>query len=256
MSSIDYGLLAAQYSVVRRPDIRIGRAVIEALARSVVNVGAGTGSYEPSDRPVVAVEPSAAMIATRRSGTAPAIQGRAESLPFTDGAFDAAMAILTVHHWQDQARGLAELCRVARRRVVLTFDPDFSDAFWLVRDYLPESAEIDRTWFRPIREVVEAIGGAETRVVPIPHDCTDGFLCAYWRRPEAYLDPRVRAGISTFARLDATVVARTLGALERDLDSGAFWDRHADLVERDAVDLGYRLIVAGTGARCDGTPPH
>ena len=248
MSSIDYGLLAAQYSVVRRPDIRIGRAVIEALgpARSVVNVGAGTGSYEPSDRPVVAVEPSAAMIATRRSGAAPAIQGRAESLPFTDGAFDAAMAILTVHHWQDQARGFAELCRVARRRVVLTFDPDFSDAFWLVRDYLPESAEIDRTWFRPIREVVEALGGGEARVVPIPHDCTDGFLCAYWRRPEAYLGERVRAGISTFARLDANVVTRALAAFEHDLESGAFWDRHADLVEYESMDLGYRLIVAGT----------
>lgn len=257
MSSVDYDVYADDYAALRLPDPHIAAAIEAALgeARTIVNVGAGTGSYESSDRDVTAVEPFAEMIANRPVGAAPAIQGNAESLPFPDGAFDAAMAILTVHHWTDQERGLSELCRVARRRVVVTFDPDFADMFWLVRDYLPENAELDRLRFRPLRDVVEMLGGGEARVVPVPHDCTDGFLCAYWRRPQAYLDPRVRAGISTFARLDTTVVARALGALERDLDSGAFWDRHADLVERDAVDLGYRLIVAGTGARCDATPP-
>lgn len=247
MDSVDYDALAQTYADVRRPDPRIAAAIHAALgdARTVVNVGAGTGSYEPSDREVIAVEPSAGMIASRPVGSAPAIQGSAESLPFADRSFDAAMAILTIHHWPDQAAGLAELCRVARRQVVLTFDPDFSDAFWLVRDYLPGSAAIDRAWFRPLAEVVDALGGGVVRVVPIPHDCSDGFLCAYWRRPEAYLDPRVRAGISTFARLDASVVTLALERLRVDLDSGEFWRRHADLAAREQLDLGYRLIVAG-----------
>ena len=169
------------------------------------------------------------MIRARAPGAAPAIQGSAESLPFADGSFDAAMAILTVHHWPDQDRGLAELRRVADRRIVLTFDPDFADAMWLIRDYFPSNAEIDRQQFRPIADVAAALGDGQIHVVEIPHDCTDGFLCAYWRRPEAYLDPRVRAGISSFARMSPAEVERGVAALRDDLATGVFWDRNADL---------------------------
>lgn len=247
MSTVDYDALAGHYAGVRRPDPRIAAAIDAALgdARTVVNVGAGTGSYEPRDRDVTAVEPSAGMIAARPPGAAPALSGVAESLPFADDTFDAAMAILTIHHWPDQRAGLAELCRVARRRVVLTFDPDFIEAFWLVAEYLPGNIEIDRAQFPPIERVAAALGGGDVRVVEIPHDCTDGFLCAYWRRPEAYLNPRVRAGISTFARLDPAEIARGIERLRSDLASGAFWDRHANLADRTSLDLGYRLIVAG-----------
>ena len=232
---------------MRRPDPRIAALIEDGLgaARTVVNVGAGTGSYEPAGRAVTAVEPSAAMIRRRRQGAAPAVQAPAEALPFGDGAFDAAMAVLTVHHWTDQRRGLGELRRVARRQVVLTWDPDFAEAFWLVRDYLPANAEIDRRQFLAIDEVLDALGGGRSEVVPIPHDYADGFLCAYWRRPEAYLDPTVRAGISSFARLDPGDVAAGLARLEADLTSGAFWRTNAALRDRESIDLGYRLLVTG-----------
>lgn len=247
MSGLDYDVVAADYAAMRRPDPRIAAQIWHALgdARTVLNVGAGTGSYEPPDRQVLAVEPSARMIAARSIDAAPAIQGYAEALPFTDGAFDAALAILTVHHWPDQAGGFAELRRVARRRIVLTFDPERADAMWLIRDYLPRNAEIDRAQFRPIDQVAELLGGGVVHTVHIPHDCTDGFLCAYWRRPEAYLDPRVRAGISSFQRLDRVEVERGLTSLREDLATGAFWKRNPELADRTEMDFGYRLIVAG-----------
>jgi SAM-dependent methyltransferase len=247
VSGVDYDAVAGDYAAMRRPDPRIAAMIDRALgdAQTVVNVGAGTGSYEPTDRTVTAVEPSAQMIAARPADSAPAIQGSAESLPFPDGAFDASMAILTVHHWPDQDRGFAELCRVARRRVVLTFDPDFGDVMWLIRDYFPGNAEIDRRQFRPIGEVVERLGGGTVQTVEIPHDCTDGFLCAYWRRPAAYLDPSVRASISSFQRLEPAELDRGLDRLRADLESEAFWARNADLADRGEMDFGYRLIVAG-----------
>ena len=241
---------------MRQPDPRIVAAIDRALgpAQTIVNVGAGAGSYEPWDRHVVAVEPSAAMISIRPPEAAPAIRARAEALPFPDGAFDAATAILTVHHWEDQAAGLAEFRRVARRQVVLTWDPTFADALWLAADYLPQIAIIDRRLFQPIDAVVDALGGGDVRIVEVPHDCTDGFMGAYWRRPEAYLDARARAAISTFARLDPTVVAEALRRLRQDLDSGAFWDRYRQLAGRASIDLGYRLIVRASTAgwhRCE-----
>lgn len=247
MSDVDYDVFAEDYAVVRRPDPRIASAIWAALgaARIVLNVGAGTGSYEPSDRDVTAVEPFAEMIAARPVDAAPAIQGSAEALPFTDGSFDVAMAILSIHHWRDQDAGLAEMCRVAQRQVILTWDPGFADALWLVRDYLPQIAALDRQLFRPIEEVVDALGGGEVQAVAVPHDCTDGFMCAYWRRPEAYLDPRVRGGISTFARMDPAEVGPAMERLRTDVDSGAFWTRHADLADRSSMDFGYRLINAG-----------
>lgn len=244
-----YDQIGAEYSARRRPDPRIAAAIVEALgpAASVVNVGAGTGSYEPTDRRVLAVEPSPAMIRQRPAGGAPVVQASATTLPLRAGAFDAAMAVLTVHHWADRARGLAELRRVARDRVViLTWDPA-SSGFWLVDEYFPALVAIDREIFPPLEVYRHALGEVRILPVPIPHDCVDGFLGAYWRRPEAYLDPAVRGGMSTFAKLgDVEPGARRL---RQDLEDGSWMRRHRDLLDRPALDLGYRLVVATAGGR-------
>jgi SAM-dependent methyltransferase len=243
----EYDSSRSTYAVTRRPDPRIAAQVERALAdaRTVLNVGAGTGSYEPRDREVTAVEPSATMREQRPPDAVEAIDARAESLPFDDGSFDAAMAILTVHHWDDPAQGLGELRRVARRAVVLTFDPDQSEAFWLVRDYLPEAAALDRERLPPIDAIVGWLGGRATvERVPIPHDCRDGFLGAFWRRPERYIEPAVRPGISTFHELDPDVLERALSRLRNDIESGAWRRRYGGLLSREELDLGYRLVVA------------
>ena len=237
---------------MRRPEPRWETAIRAALgdAESVVNVGAGTGAYEPRDVRVIAVEPSATMRAQRPPDAAPAIEGRAEALPLEDDAADAALAVLTVHHWEDQRRGLAELRRVARSRVVVvTWDPAFEGALWLVRDYLPEIAALDHGRFIPLDEVVAALGPARVESLPVPHDCSDGFMGAYWRRPERYLDPAVRPGISTFNLIEAAALERGLARLAADLESGEWRRRYGELLDRDALDLGYRLIVADVGER-------
>ena len=239
-----YDEIGRTYASTRRPDPRIEAAIHSALgdAASVVNVGAGAGSYEPPQT-VLAVEPSAAMIAQRPEGAAAVAQATAERIPLPDGACDAALAVLTMHHWADPARGVAEMRRVARRAVILTWDPDFAEAFWLVRDYLPESIALDRARMPAIAQVCEWLGGAEVTPVPVPHDCADGFFAAFWRRPEAYLDPRVRAGMSNLSRLGAPV-DRAVAALRADLASGAWHARNRDLLELDELDLGYRLVVS------------
>jgi SAM-dependent methyltransferase len=239
--SVDYERHGIAYSQHRRADHRIAARIHAALgdARTVVNVGAGQGAYEPRDRDVTAVEPSAEMIAARPPGSAPAVQASAEALPFPDGAFDAAMAVLTIHHWSDWRAGFAELRRVARRRVViLTFDPRRTHDLWLVDEYLPELADVDADRF-PLPEEL-----GEVTVVEVPHDCRDGFMGAFWRRPERYLDPDAQQAISSLALLDTQTRERGLAALAADLESGAWASRHADLLERDALDLGYRLVVA------------
>jgi len=213
----------------------------------VVDVGAGTGSYESGDRRCVAVDASGAMLRQRRPGAAPAVQAAAERLPFPDGAFDAALAVLTLHHWDDRAAGLAEMRRVARRRaVVLTWDPAARDAFWLTADYLPQIVELDVGRFPPLAEIARAFTGARAEPVLVPHDCQDGFLGAFWRRPEAYLVPAVRRAMSGFAQLPPGVVDEGLARLEDDLRSGRWHARHGDLAGRDAADLGYRLLVLDT----------
>jgi SAM-dependent methyltransferase len=240
-----YDTIGRGYDTHRRPDPRLAAAIAGALGRasSVVNVGAGAGSYEPVDRPVVAVEPSAAMLRQRRRGAAPAAQASATDLPFRDAAFGAALAILTVHHWPDRARGLAELARVARDRVVIvTWDPDARYAFWLVDDYFPEIPAIDRVIFPTLDDFRRVLGPIDARPLPIPHDCIDGFLGAYWRRPEAYLDAGVRGAISTFTKV--ADVEPGLARLRADLADGAWERRHGHLRQREAVDLGYRLVVA------------
>ncbi|MCC6653049.1 MAG: class I SAM-dependent methyltransferase [Candidatus Eisenbacteria bacterium] len=242
----DYDSIGRGYAGQRRPDPRIATRLAAAMGnvRTVLNVGAGAGSYEPSDRHVVALEPSRVMIAQRAPGAAPAVQGVAEALPFANRAFDAALAVLTLHHWADRVRGLAECARVARERVVLlTFDAQ-AGGFWLVRDYFPEFMELDRRQFPPIADYAKLFGGharVEVETVPIPRDCVDGFLGAYWARPEAYLDPAVRAGISSFARSDTRAGVERLRA---DLASGEWNERHGELLTKGELDIGYRLVVA------------
>jgi SAM-dependent methyltransferase len=248
-----YETIGVGYRSTRRPDPRLERRVHAALgdAPTVLNVGAGAGSYEPSDRTVVALEPSDVMLAQRPAGAAPAVRGVAEALPFAGGTFAAALAVLTIHHWTDPFAGLAEMCRVARRQVVFHFDMDVVRTYWLT-DYFPESVAFDLARTPTIPAVVAALGGGpggsrpvRVEVLPVPRDCSDGFMAAYWHRPEAYLDAEVRAGISSFALLDDEVLAPGLGRLRADLESGAWHERNAAMLRREEIDAGYRLLVAG-----------
>ena len=246
-SSQLYDSIGATYTVTRRTEPRIAAQVWAALgdARTVLNVGAGTGSYEPTGRDVTAVEPSALMRAQRPAGAAPCVAAAAESLPFEDQSFDAAMAIATIHHWPDPIAGLREMRRVARRVVVFTHDT--SDAgwlrrFWLTRDYLPEVADL--LVGRPsLTEQARAIG-ARAEPVLIPWDCADGFFEAYWRRPQAYLDDQVRRGVSVWARVGPEREQRAVRSLRDDLVSGRWAERNRDLVDLDAAELGERLLIA------------
>ncbi|GGS00563.1 hypothetical protein GCM10010169_51460 [Micromonospora fulviviridis] len=242
-----YDTIGATYTVTRRTEPRIAAQVWAALgdARTVLNVGAGTGSYEPADRDLTAVEPSALMRAQRPAGSAPCVAAAAESLPFEDQSFDAAMAFATIHHWQDPIAGLREMRRVARRVVVFTHDTTdagWLSRFWLTRDYLPEVADLVAG--RPsLAELAGAIG-ARVEPVPIPWDCVDGFFEAYWRRPEAYLDENVRRGVSVWARVGPDAERRAVDSLRDDLASGRWAERNRDLVDLDAAELGLRLLIA------------
>lgn len=240
--SATYDTIGVNYSDLRKPDPRIQARIDVALgsAETILNVGAGTGSYEPAGRRVTALEPSEEMIRQRSPSAAPAVRGFVEDLPFEDAAFDASMAVLTIHHWADQARGLAEMRRVTRGRIVLlTFDPA-EQGFWLL-DYFPAFVDLDDGRMPAMSRYEQWLGPVEVSAVPIPHDCTDGFLAAYWRRPAAYLDPRVRAAISCFWMVDD--VAEGLNRLANDLDSGAWAERYSDLLQQDEVDFGYRLVA-------------
>jgi SAM-dependent methyltransferase len=242
-----YRTIAPGYTLTRREDPRIRGQIHQALgdAESVVNVGAGAGAYEPSDRRVLAVEPSSSMIALRPPGRARAIRGYAENLPLPANSADAAMACMTLHHWSDWRVGVQELRRVARKRIVIfTFDPEWIDRFWLLRDYLPELGQLDGKRFPSLAEQCAAAGEeVQVQPVPIPHDCRDGFMAAYWRRPHAYLDHRVRASISTFHLPGAQRLLGGLSRLADDLASGRWQARNGELLEREELDLGYRLLV-------------
>lgn len=239
-----YDTIGGTYAQTRQPDSRIRRAIWAALgdAQSVVNVGAGAGSYEPPQT-LLAVEPSMVMIAQRPPGLAPAAVTTAERIPLPDKSVAAALCILTIHHWPDVEAGFREIRRVARSVVVYTWDFDVSRDFWLCR-YIPAINEADAKIAVPMSRLCDLLETDDVRAVPVPHDCADGFLGAFWRRPEAYLDPAVRAGISTFAKLDRSVVNAGLEVLLEDLQSGLWRERHESLLSRDELDVGYRLVVA------------
>jgi len=240
-----YDHIGGTYTSTRHPDARITAAIMRALddAKTVVNVGAGAGAYAPADRPIVAVEPSLHMIRQRAAGTAPVIQASAEALPFRDHLFDAALALLTLHHWTDWRRGFDEMRRVADRLVVFTVEPGDVGNFWLTDAYFPEIVELDRSRCPSVADLVRHVGDCRVDHIAIPHDCADGFLAAYWRRPEAYLDPRVRAGISGFALLDQDVATRGVARLKADLESGAWEERFGHIRRLEALDVCYRLLV-------------
>jgi SAM-dependent methyltransferase len=242
MAEQRYDRIGVGYADRRRPDPRLAAHIQEALAdvESIVNVGAGTGSYEPREVPLVAVEPSITMIRQRSKSAAPAVRARAEELPFADGAFDASLAALTIHHWSNWRAGLSEMLRVSRRRIVLfTWDPA-SENTWL-NEYFPHLLDWDRLRFPSITTVQEILGETEVIPVRIPHDCTDGFMGAYWRRPAAYLDPGVRAAISSLSTDGSSV---SLARLADDLSTGAWEQKHGQVLEHENLDLGYRLVIA------------
>lgn len=240
-----YDRIGQGYARFRKPDPRIEARLMSALAgaRTVVNVGAGTGSYEPTDRVVLAVEPSEQMIKQRPLDAAPCIRAVAERLPLSDQSFDAAMGILTIHHWSDPVGGLRELVRVAPRVVLFAYEPAVHSRFWLWKEYFPAAAVLSAASELPIAQVVEAVDADRVETVLVPHDCSDGFGPAYWRRPVAYLDPDVRACISGLARLPIEDLEPGLECLRKDLDSGAWQTRHRDLLNLEAIDAGLRLIV-------------
>jgi SAM-dependent methyltransferase len=244
MSPALYDSIGVGYSAYRRPDPRIAARIVDALgrARSIVNVGAGAGSYEPADRAVVAVEPSAEMVRQRPRSAAPAVRASADALPFRDHAFDAAMAVLTIHHWPDWRAGVGEMRRVARGPVViLTWDPAHP-GFWLVQDYFPEILRIDRVILPRLAEIERVLGPCTVHPVLVPADCSDGFLGAYWRRPEAYLDAGARGAISSFAKIQTLDAG--LDRLRADLADGTWQRRNGSLLGQPEIDIGYRLVVA------------
>jgi SAM-dependent methyltransferase len=243
-----YDTIGRTYASTRRADPRIAAQITAALgdARRVVNVGAGTGSYEPDDRLVVAGDPSMTMLRQRAAHAGPAVQLVAEALPFPDAAFDAAFATLTLHHWLDVERGLQEMARVASRQVILFFDPAHTADLWLVGDYFPEILDLGTEQAAPDGALIASVLEVQrVEMVPVPADCQDGFGGCYWNRPEAYLDPVVQAGMSCFAQLDSEIVRRGTDRLRRDLETGAWDARHGDLRAMSEIDIGYRLLVAG-----------
>ncbi len=242
-----YDVIGATYTATRRADPRVEAQIRAALgdARRIVNIGGGTGSYETAGPVVATIDPSPVMIAQRPPGAAPAVLGVAEHLPFRDGAFDAALGIFTIHHWTDWRAGMAEVLRVAGRMVILSWDPGVQSHFWLTTEYLPEALTDEQFEDIPVPELDDALGGVRVETVMVPADCRDGFFAAYWARPEAYLDPTVRAGISCLSLLDQTIVESRIARLADDLASGAWDRRHPGLRDQQQLDVGYRLIISG-----------
>ncbi|MFA6154682.1 class I SAM-dependent methyltransferase [Mesorhizobium sp.] len=242
----NYGAIGTNYTNYRQPEPRIAALIVRALgdARTVLNVGAGAGSYEPIGRMVTAVEPSASMRAQRPEHLSRAIDAVAGALPFGDKSFDAAMATFTVHQWPDLGQGLAEMRRVTRGPViVLSCDPDQLNRFWL-DDYAPEIIAVEASRYPRIDAIVEALGGeAQVLSVPIPLDCTDGFGEAYYGRPERLLDPGARLANSAWSFVDASVGERFVADLTRDLDSGEWDRRHGHLRTQPEFDGSLKLVV-------------
>ncbi len=243
-----YDVIGHGYAARRREDPAIAAAIARALgdARSVVNIGAGAGSYEPSDRHVIAVEPSAVMAAQRPPERVPAIRANAGSLPLFDAGVDAAMSVLSLHHRDDeQERGVREMRRVARGPVVIvSYDAGIDPAMWLLADYLPEVAELDARTFPPIDRVAGWLGGDVTATpLPVSRDTPDWHMGSYWAHPERVLDAEARSTTSGFARMPPEVIDRLVTTLSRDLESGAWDEKHGHLRDLDEYDVGMRIVV-------------
>ena len=248
MSETPYDTIGQSYTATRRPDPRIAAQIRTAIgdAKSVINIGAGSGNYEPEDCEVVAVEPSIVMLQQRAADAAPAVRGVAEALPFADRSFDVALAVLTMHHWSDLERGLQEMMRVASRQVVFYFEPMFGSIRWLMQDYFPQMFHLGTEQRAPDgARLAQTLKVQETEVVMVPSDCVDGFGGSFWNRPEAFLDPQVQAGMSCFAQLDPAIRAEGTARLRADLESGAWDERYGSLRSQTEIDLGYRLLSAG-----------
>lgn len=243
-----YDRIGRSYANTRREDLRIAEHIRAALGSgAVLNVGAGSGNYEPRDQPVVAVEPSARMLAQRVGLGAPVVRAVAEALPFADDSFDVAMAVLTVHHWSDPAAGLQEMARVAARQVILFFEPMRTHQFWAL-EYFPGALSLPTERDPPGEHLIAAhLDLREIRQVLVPHDCIDGFGVAFWARPEAYLDPDVQAGMSWLAMLAEGERAEGAARLRADLESGRWDRRYGHLRDLEVFDGGYRLAIAGAG---------
>jgi SAM-dependent methyltransferase len=242
-----YDRIGIGYRAIRGTDPVLAGSIWAVLgdARTVLNVGAGTGSYEPADRWVLAVEPSGVMISQRSPDAAPVIQATAEDLPLADHTVDAAMAILTLHHWPNLEAGLRELTRVVRDRIVIvTIDVDAIAQLWVVQDYLPELLGQHAARFPTVERLCELLPNAKPEVLPVPRECEDGFMAAFWARPEAYLDPAARLATSPWHDLPDPVVDRALVRLRDDLDSGDWQRRYGSLLTLDELDVGLRLITA------------
>jgi len=243
-----YDRIGHGYAVTRREDPRIMVAIVEALgeAETVVNVGAGAGSYEPRDRRVLAIEPSEVMAAQRPSGRGPAILASAERIPLVDDAVDAAMTVLSLHHWDEHREdGVRQMRRVARGPVVIvTYDAEVSGRMWLMADYLPEVGALDRRIFPPVSDLADWLGGEVTvRPLPLSRDTPDWMLGSFWAHPERVLDPEARQATSGFARMDEAVVSRVVEAVREDLETGRWDERYGALRELEELDVGLRLVV-------------
>lgn len=241
--SVDYDQVAEAYQRYRKPDPRIAERIQFHTegAQKVLNIGAGTGSYEPEDCDMVAVEPSSEMISQRKNAKVELVRGVAEDLPFKDNAFDISMGILTIHHWADIESGLKEMVRVTRNRIILYTWIGYGKDFWL-ENYIPEISGVDLALFPTLNELNRILEGISVETIEVPYDCSDGFMCAYWRRPEAYLNPEARKAISTFSRLPN--IQDRLDRLEYDINSGAWRKKHGNLLDKESLDLGYRLVIS------------
>ena len=243
---VDYRRFGAGYARRRRADPRIARLILSALgpSRTVLNVGAGAGSYEPADRDVIAVEPSEAMLAQRPAGGYRCLRAVAGSLPLADDAVDASMATITIHQWPDHLAGLDEMRRVTVGPVVvLTFDPDALATLWLA-EYSPELYAAEGRRYPPVGAVMAALGpGATSRPVPVPFDCTDGFTEAFYGRPEAFLDPEVRRSQSAWSFVPPEAEARAVEALATDLATGRWDEQHGQLRHEESLIGSLRLVV-------------